>query len=76
MRTAVAAALLLHAHAFAAAEIRLTSGLGLAAAAPRAASRTMARIDPVELAIVRGQWQEPRAGQSFAGGTWTEIKAG
>jgi hypothetical protein len=76
MKIAVAAALSLNASALANGEFRFTSGLGLTVPAPRAASRTMARVDPVELSIVRGQWKAPAAGDTLAGGTWTAMQAG
>ena len=75
MKIAAAAALTLHGFAFAAEEFRFTSGLGIAVPAPRAAARTIARTDPVELAIIRGQWATPQAGAAFAGGTWQPLKA-
>ena len=77
MKIAVAAALTFHAFAFAADDgFRFTSGLGIAVPAPRSASRTMARVDALEMAIVNGQWVAPKAGMAFAGGTWSEVKAG
>ena len=54
MKIAVAAALSLHALAFAGDEVRFTSGLGIAVPSPRSASRTMARIDPVEAMVQAG----------------------
>ena len=76
MKIAVAAALTLHAFAFADDGYRFTSGLGISVPAPRSASRTMARVDPLEMAVVNGQWTAPKAGASFVGGTWAEVKAG
>ena len=75
MKIAVAAALSLHALAFAGDEVRFTTGLGIAVPSPRSASRTMARIDPVEAEMVEGRWKDPAAGAAFAGSTWTEVKA-
>ena len=77
MKIAVAAAFTLHALAFAADDgFRFTSGLGIAVPAPRSASRTMARVDALEMEIVNGRWVAPKAGAAFAGGTWSEVKAG
>ena len=75
MKIAVAAALSLHAICLAGDDVRFTSGLGIAVPSPRSASRTLARIDPVEFELAEGRWKDPAAGAAFAGGTWTELKA-